>query len=114
MTLRFLIDAQLPPALAAALRHAGYDAVHVADLGLLSASDREIWRETLQRGAALITKDRNFLTIRSTGETGPMIVWVRSGNAGNTQLIDRLVRALPAIRAAVERKEAVIEIAAYR
>jgi predicted nuclease of predicted toxin-antitoxin system len=34
--LLFLIDAQLPPALAEALRNAACEAVHVADLGLLT------------------------------------------------------------------------------
>jgi predicted nuclease of predicted toxin-antitoxin system len=42
--LLFVIDAQLPPSLAGALRAAGYDAVHVADLGLLAATDGAIDR----------------------------------------------------------------------
>jgi predicted nuclease of predicted toxin-antitoxin system len=45
--LLFLIDAQLPPLLAEALRNAGCEAVHVADLGLLTATDRQIWDEAL-------------------------------------------------------------------
>lgn len=40
MSPRFMIDAQLPPALAEAFRRSGFEAVHVADLGLLSATDR--------------------------------------------------------------------------
>jgi predicted nuclease of predicted toxin-antitoxin system len=41
---RFLVDAQLPPALARALSERGYVAEHVADVGLLSATDAEIVR----------------------------------------------------------------------
>jgi predicted nuclease of predicted toxin-antitoxin system len=56
MSPRFLIDGQLPPALAAALRNIGCDAAHVADLGLLSSDDTDVWREPVGRGAALVTR----------------------------------------------------------
>jgi predicted nuclease of predicted toxin-antitoxin system len=49
--LLFLIDAQLPPALAEALRNAACEAVHVADLGLLTATDQRIWDEAIFRSA---------------------------------------------------------------
>ncbi|MBI5129722.1 MAG: DUF5615 family PIN-like protein [Rhodopseudomonas palustris] len=114
MSPRFLIDAQLPPALAEAFRHAGFDAVHVADLGLLSATDRQIWSAAVEQSAALVTKDRDFLMIRAASDSGPTIIWIRSGNVGNRGLIDQVTGALPAILAAIERQEAVIEVAARR
>jgi predicted nuclease of predicted toxin-antitoxin system len=58
--LLFLVDAQLPPSLVEALRDAGYEAVHVADLGLLTATDRQIWDEAVSRSAVLTTKDRDL------------------------------------------------------
>lgn len=42
MTIRFLVDAQLPPALARLLTDAGYQAEHVYDIGMGEASDRVI------------------------------------------------------------------------
>jgi predicted nuclease of predicted toxin-antitoxin system len=42
---RFLVDAQLPPALARWLVEQGHDASHVTDHGLGEASDRRIWDE---------------------------------------------------------------------
>jgi len=39
---KFLIDAQLPPALARWLQDAGYQAEHVGDLGLREANDSAI------------------------------------------------------------------------
>jgi predicted nuclease of predicted toxin-antitoxin system len=45
MSLLFLVDAQLPPALAEALRGAGLEAIHVADIGLVTATDRQIGRK---------------------------------------------------------------------
>lgn len=40
--MRFLVDAQLPPALCGWLRARGHDAVHVVDIGMLAASDASI------------------------------------------------------------------------
>lgn len=110
----FLVDAQLPPSLAEALRRAGCQAVHLVELGLLAASDQQIWDEALSRSAVLITKDRDFPVRRAAGNDGPAILWVRVGNIGNRELIQRTLRALPAIADAVERGEAVIELVGPR
>jgi predicted nuclease of predicted toxin-antitoxin system len=107
--LLFLVDAQLPPSLAAALRKAGRQAVHVIDLGLLEAGDGRIWDEAVSRSAVLVTKDRDFPLRRATRNDGPTILWVRVGNLGNRKLIELILRALPSIIDAVERDEAVIE-----
>jgi predicted nuclease of predicted toxin-antitoxin system len=107
--LLFVIDAQLPPSLAGALRAAGYDAVHVVDLGLLTATDRQIWQEVSLRSAVLVTKDRDFSLLRAASDDGPVILWIRSGNVANRILITQIVRALPEIVGAIERGEAIIE-----
>jgi predicted nuclease of predicted toxin-antitoxin system len=105
----FIIDAQLPPSLAGALRAAGCDAVHVVDLELVAATDRQIWQEVSLRSAVLVTKDRDFSLLRAASNDGPVILWVRTGNAANRTLITQIVSALPEIVAAIERGEAVIE-----
>jgi predicted nuclease of predicted toxin-antitoxin system len=107
--LLFVIDAQLPPSLAGALRAAGFDAVHVADLELVAATDRQIWQEVSLRSAVLVTKDRDFSLLRAASNDGPVILWVRTGNADNRTLIAQMVRALPEIVGAIERGEGVIE-----
>jgi predicted nuclease of predicted toxin-antitoxin system len=108
--LLFLIDAQLPPSLAEALRQAGYQAVHVIDLGLLAATDQQIWDEAISRSAVLVTKDRDFPIRRAASNAGPAILWVRVGNISNRRLIELALQALPAIIDAIERDEAVIEL----
>jgi predicted nuclease of predicted toxin-antitoxin system len=107
--LLFLIDAQLPPSLAEALCQNGCQAVHLIELGLLQATDRQIWDEAVSRSAVLVTKDRDFALRRTARNAGPSILWVRVGNTSNRKLIELMLHALPAIIDAVERDEAVIE-----
>jgi predicted nuclease of predicted toxin-antitoxin system len=61
------------------------------------------------RSAVLVTKDRDFSLLRAAGNDGPVILWVRTGNADNRTLITQMVRALPEIVSAIERGEGVIE-----
>ena|SRR5664280_256819 len=42
-----MVDAQLPPSLAEALRQAECEAIHVVDLGLQAATDLQIWDEAI-------------------------------------------------------------------
>jgi hypothetical protein len=62
---RFVVDAQLPPALVHFLISAGHQADHVADVGLAAAPDSEMWRYAQERGATIITKDEDFLSLRA-------------------------------------------------
>lgn len=58
--MRFLVDAQLPPALAQWLREAGHDAQAVREVGLREAEGSDLWDHALRTDAALITKDEDF------------------------------------------------------
>jgi predicted nuclease of predicted toxin-antitoxin system len=107
--LLFLIDAQLPPSLAGALRQAGCEAIHVADLELIAATDRRIWDEAVSRSAVLVTKDRDFALMRAASNAGPTILWIRTGNTDNRTLITQLLQSLERVRSAVDRGEAIIE-----
>ena len=55
--MKFIIDAQLPPALARTLRALGCEAFAVRELGLREATDAQLWNYALQHGAAIVTKD---------------------------------------------------------
>jgi len=44
---KFLIDAQLPPALARVLTATGHEAQHLEDAGLRHAKDGTIWHHAL-------------------------------------------------------------------
>ncbi len=109
--MRFVIDAQLPPALAHYLIAEGHEARHVSDIGLLSAPDREIWRYALDNAATILTKDEDFVSMRSLAESGPAIVWIRFGNTTKTELLRKMKLVLPSVLAALRKGEAVVEIA---
>lgn len=88
--MRFLIDAQLPPALAIWLMDRRYDAVHVADSLGPSASDESIWSAARLEDRVLITKDRDFALWIVARREGPRVIWLRLGNATRRRLVDWL------------------------
>jgi predicted nuclease of predicted toxin-antitoxin system len=108
---RFLIDAQLPPALARYLRALGHETEHVADAGLAAASDKIVWNHAIATQAVLVSKDEDFVTMRAlAGAYAPPIVWVRLGNVTTRALIARLASDLPTLIAALEQGEAIVQL----
>ena len=66
--MEFLVDAQLPPALARLL--AGKGPEHVADRQLEAASGAAIWDFALRASAAIITKDEDFVQRKGLNSKG--------------------------------------------
>jgi predicted nuclease of predicted toxin-antitoxin system len=108
--LRFLIDAQLPPALARRIESLGHRAEHVFELGLAQATDAQVRTTAAESGAVIVTKDEDFVVHRVLHH-GPSVVWVRTGNTRRAELLTRFDAELPAIVAALERGETLIELA---
>jgi predicted nuclease of predicted toxin-antitoxin system len=108
---RFLVDAQLPPALARWLASQGHEAEHVIDIGLAGAADRTIWQQASERGAVIVTKDEDFALHRTLEINGPAVVWVRLGNTRKVDLLRWLEPLLPEVLVALERGETLIEVA---
>jgi predicted nuclease of predicted toxin-antitoxin system len=108
--MRFLVDTNLPPALAEWLVSEGYEALHTRDLGMAAAKDREIWAEALASGSCIVTKDEDFVLLRAGKGEGPSIVWVRIGNAVRKVIIQRLAAAWPAVMTRLEQGDNVVEI----
>ena len=84
--MKFLVDAQLPPALAGWLKEAGHEAGHVEDVGLREAEDGAIRAHALKTGAIIVTKDEDFAARSMQTESAPTIVWLRVGNTTNRVL----------------------------
>lgn len=107
--MRFLVDAQLPPALARRVEAWGHVAEHVFDLDLTSAADGAIHDYAASVGAVIITKDEDF-AVRHLLTGGPAVVWLRLGNTRRAVLLERVEAEFPAVLAALERGETLIEI----
>ena len=107
--MRFVVDAQLPPALARRLEILGHTAEHVADRGMAAASDNTIRDYAASVGAVIVTKDEDF-AIRRVLTEGPAVVWLRLGNTRRVVLLTHVEAELPAIVAALERGESLIEV----
>jgi predicted nuclease of predicted toxin-antitoxin system len=73
---RFVVDAQLPPALVVNSKPVDTSPSNVADRGMASASDHVIRDYAASVGAVIVTKDEDF-AIRGLLTEGPAIVWLR-------------------------------------
>jgi predicted nuclease of predicted toxin-antitoxin system len=107
---KFIVDANLPPALARWLASEGHDAWHVNNLGMTSTPDRAIWQHAREMNACIVTKDEDFVLLQALDPTGPAVVWIRIGNAIRSVLLRRLPGIWPAVVSAIERGDKVIEV----
>ena len=108
--MKLLVDAQLPPALAAALRQAGCDAVAVREVGLREAKDAAIWEYALQNNAAILTKDEDFAERCLRSQNPPVVVWLRIGNATNPVLLGWFMPLLPTVVTRIQGGDTLIEV----
>ena len=78
--MRLLIDNAPSPAVARALAHAGYDVVHVRDLGMARSSDAAIMQLALEEGRILVSADTDFGAILAeTAAHQPSVILLRRG-----------------------------------
>jgi predicted nuclease of predicted toxin-antitoxin system len=107
---RFLVDAQLRPALAAWLRSRGHDAVAVREVGLRDADDLAIWTRAGEEDFIIVTKDEDFALLAGTDVRGPRVLWVRCGNLVNRLLLARFDLTWPDIERHLAGDVRVVEL----
>jgi len=108
--MRFLVDAQLPPALARLLASHGHIAEHVADGGLRDADDSPIWNYAMQNGAVIVTKDEDFPHRLRQSDIAPVIGWLRIGNTSRRALLQWFEPLIPQVEAFVLQGDRLIEV----
>jgi predicted nuclease of predicted toxin-antitoxin system len=108
--MRFLVDAQLPPALVRWLIDKGHEAEHVADQEMQAASDSAIWDYAMATSAVIITKDEDFAQRKVLTAAGPAVVWIRLPNTRRRELLEWFETVMPQILAALERGETLVEV----
>jgi predicted nuclease of predicted toxin-antitoxin system len=107
--LRFLVDAQLPPGLAAWLRERGHDANHVRDFGLEAVLDHEVARKAVADQAIIVTKDSDFSRL-SANHPGCRVLWLRLGNGTVKNLLHSLEPVIAEAEQAFAEGQTFVEV----
>jgi predicted nuclease of predicted toxin-antitoxin system len=107
---KFLVDNQLPPALAKWLASHGQEALHVLDVGLAGSKDQEIWTYAQAGGLVIITKDEGFSRKATFPGAEVRVVWVRLGNCRTAELLAAFDSLLARVLAALESDARLVEI----
>lgn len=108
--MRFLVDAQLPPALAAWLIDRGHEASHIIDAAGSGVTDAEIWDLAQRDRRIIVTKDRDFAVWASARQRRPQVIWVRLGNATSQNLLAWLGPRWPEIEERLREGIHLIEV----
>ena len=110
--MKFLVDAQLAPALAHWIASQGHPATHVFDIGLQTAADPVIWERARKENTVIISKDEDFVDHWLTSAEPVQLVWIRKGNCSNRALFAWLAPLWPDVLKRLEQGEKLIELRA--
>lgn len=103
--MRLLLDANLSPKLLGPLRNAGYDTTHLAEVGLLTATDPEIFDHAVDNGFAVVTADSDFpMLLALRRAESPSVIHLRHvAELGPDEHAKLLLANLPTITDDLER-----------
>jgi len=107
---KFLVDHQLPPALARFLESQGHVAAHVRELALKASDDAIIWRHASAGHMAVVSKDEDFFFFATAPNPTARLVWVRLGNCRTPFLLERFRLRLPQIIASFDAGANIVEL----
>ncbi len=86
--MKFLVDAQLPPALKLWLLQQGHDCTHALDLPRKDlTSDAEIAEIVIKEKRILISKDTDFLKMKLLQGKPEKLLLITTGNIRNVELV---------------------------
>ena len=107
--MRFLVDEQLPTALARWIMTQGHHAEHVLEIGLGGAGDAEIWHYAARNNAIVITKDIDFMALSKVNSSAGL-VRLRSGNLPRKALLAQMEGVFQDICTALKSGERIVEV----
>lgn len=106
--MKFLVDAQLPTALAAFLRDRGFDTIHTKELPKGNdTSDFEINILSLAESRIVVSKDGDFYDSFTARKEPYKLLHIKTGNIRNAELINLFEKNLAAIIAELEENDIV-------
>jgi predicted nuclease of predicted toxin-antitoxin system len=84
---RILLDQGLPRSAAALLRQAGWDVIHVSEIGMSRADDADILQRARAESRVCVTLDADFHSLLATsGERSPSTIRIRKEGLDATAL----------------------------
>ena len=87
--MKFLIDAQLPKALASLLQEKGYDAIHTLEMPNRNATDdKEINELSIKEKRIVISKDSDFYDSYTANREPYRLLYLTTGNIRNKELLE--------------------------
>ncbi len=96
--MRLLIDNALSPKVAALLAEAGYEVLHVRDIGMQAAADEEIMARAFSENRIIVSADTAFGTLLAARRTSkPSFVLLRCSIRRPDELAAMLVANLPSL-----------------
>jgi predicted nuclease of predicted toxin-antitoxin system len=63
----------------------------VKQLGLVDASDLEIWDYAFDNDYTIVTFDSDFIDLSNLKGSPPKIIWLRFGNSSNLKIANKLL-----------------------
>ncbi len=101
--MKLLLDQGLPRSSARWLNEVGWDAVHVADIGMSRAEDRDILRRAVADDRVCVTLDADFHALLATGGAyRPSVIRIREEGLDGFAIAALLQSIWPGIGAALE------------
>jgi predicted nuclease of predicted toxin-antitoxin system len=107
---KFLVDNQLPAALARFIAARGHESSHVLELRLAQATDGEICRRAELDEMILVSKDEDFFHLAVRSGATLRLIWVRMGNCRKRALLSSFERAWPRIMDSLAAGDRVVEL----
>ncbi|HEY9641181.1 MAG TPA: DUF5615 family PIN-like protein [Coleofasciculaceae cyanobacterium] len=93
--MKLLLDQGLPLSAAALLRDAGFDTLHVSEIGMSEAEDVEIIQRARDEGRVVATLDADFHTLLALNEaTSPSVIRIRIERLRAQALTDLLLTVI--------------------
>jgi predicted nuclease of predicted toxin-antitoxin system len=86
-----LLDQNISFRVAALLSKTFEDVKQVKQLGLVDASDLEIWFYASKNNFTIITFDSDFIDLSNLKGSPPKVIWLRFGNSTNLKIANKLI-----------------------